>query len=105
MIDTVRKRASAAGLYWPGSTVDRIASIEEYSGIGAGKAAVPSPLGVPELIGPTMRTPGHVLTIGREDSGLSLGSRKDGLSISRGGDKHTIGRHGGDYTTSRRGRK
>ena len=86
-IDTVQKRASSVGWYWPTANVDRMASIEEYSGLEAGVASTPMPVGVPELIGPTMRTPTHHLAIGRTVLGLSIGGHGKRWSLGRRGRK------------------
>jgi hypothetical protein len=64
-IDTVYKRASSIGQYWPTANVDRYASLEEYSGIGAGAAVTPDPVGVPELRRLTMHRSEHLTAIRR----------------------------------------
>jgi hypothetical protein len=84
-IDTVRKRASSVGMYWPGADLDRVASLEEYDGIEAGTPVTPSPVGVPELIGPTMRTPAHLLAIGHSGKTLAAGHTTKQHSIRRRG--------------------
>ncbi len=84
-IDTVRKRASSVGMYWPGADLDRVASLEEYDGIEAGTPITPSPVGIPELIGPTMRTPTHLLAIGRRGKNLTAEHAAKQHSIRRRG--------------------
>jgi len=82
-IDTVQKRASSIGQYWPAGAVDRIMALEEYGGIGVGVAVTPEPVGVPELIRLTMRTPG-TLYAGRHAPSQQAGRQTDkGYTIRR----------------------
>jgi len=84
-IDSVRKRASSVGCYWPTAEVDRIASLWEYSGLDAGPLVPPDPLGVPELRG---------LTMHRTDVALAARSGASGVSSRRGGSTLSIRRRG-----------
>ncbi|MDD5391098.1 MAG: hypothetical protein PHD37_17305 [Gallionellaceae bacterium] len=68
-------RASSAGWYWPLAGVDRMSSIDEYYGLGVGALPTPMPVGVPELIGLTMRTPKHYVVTGRTGYEMSIGRR------------------------------
>lgn len=82
-IDTVQKRASSIGQYWPAGTLDRITALEEYGGIAVGVAVTPEPVGVPELIRLTMRTPG-TLYAGRHTPVQRSGRQSDdGYTIHR----------------------
>jgi hypothetical protein len=82
-IDTIRKRASAAGWYWPTDRVDRYSAIESYVGISAAASVTPVPVGVPTIWGPTMHTPTHHLTAGTPGGGLSSRAPGNGLTIRR----------------------
>lgn len=80
-IDTIHKRTSSAGWYWPTDDVDRMSSIDEYNGIGAGAAAeIP---GTPEL---------RTLTIHRTDTHYTIGRSLAGYSTRRSGTKYTTRR-------------
>jgi hypothetical protein len=82
-IDTVYKRASSIGQYWPTANVDRYASLEEYSGIGAGAAVTPDPVGVPELRRLTMHRGEHSISIGRTPKDYSSRTSGGNYSIRR----------------------
>ena len=79
-IDTVGKRASSVGCYWPSGVVDRIAGLEEYSGLAVGVAVTLEPVGVPELRRLTMRRGTTTLSTGRTEKLYQ--NRRGGSTLS-----------------------
>lgn len=74
-IDTIQKRSSSIGCYWPSAGVDRVASLWEYSSDWVGPITPPSPVGVPELLGLTMVTPSESYSTRRSTDGYSIHRR------------------------------